>query len=263
MYRFNPATLQRIVIKIGSRSIVRPNGVMRLGFLGKIVTTIGQLRKQGVDVALVSSGAIALGAKRLDMIEIPPGLTGKQACSALGQTELMSLYQNFFSTLRLHTAQLLVTHDDLTDKIRKESIHQTLLELFNLLTIPIINENDSVAVDEIEYGDNDRLAAGVAVLLHADLLILLSEVSGIYETDPDTTPGPAIIQLIDQPIAEFIENNRPRFSEENFNKMRRPLEAAAVCRRHGIPSLIAEARGSVLEAALQGEPVGTFIAAGH
>ena len=185
MIRFDPNRLRRVVIKIGSSSIVKESGRVRLGFLGQLVTVLGRLHRRGIGVVLVSSGAIAMGYTRLGFKEKPGDIPSRQACAAAGQTELMSLYQKLFETNHLQTAQVLLTRDDMEDRRRYLNARETLLKLMEFSLIPIINENDSVAVEEIQYGDNDRISALVAGAVDADLLVLMTDVDGLYTTNSE------------------------------------------------------------------------------
>ncbi len=256
--RFDPKSLKRIVIKVGSSSIVNPAGLVRLGFLGKLTTTIAQLQKQGTATALVSSGAIALGARRVAHGKRPERVQDKQACAAVGQMELMTLYEKLFSSLQLQTGQVLLTRDDLEDRRRYLNARDTLLRLLGLGVVPIINENDSVSVDEIQFGDNDFLSALVAGLIDADLLILLTDVEGLHDGDPAVDPTAKIVPLIDGPLDELLGLAGEKSGALGAGGMRSKLSAANLCRQYGIPCLIAQSKGSVLEQALRGEDVGTF-----
>jgi len=256
--RFDPSSLHRIVIKVGSTSIVRPDGLVRLGFLGKLVTTVCQLHKQGANAIIVSSGAIAMGTIQLGRADRPVRIQEKQACASVGQTELMTLYQKLFSTLSMQTGQVLLTRDDLEDRRRYLNARETLLRLLELGIVPIVNENDSVSVDEIQFGDNDELSALVAGLIDADLLALLTDVDGLYDGDPQSDPNAKVIETVNQPIQELLDLAGNRGSAFGRGGMRSKLEAARLCRNFGIPCIVIRSNGSVLEQALRGEPVGTY-----
>ncbi len=257
--RFDPATLKRVVIKVGSSSIIQPDGPVRLGFLGKLATTIAELHGRGVQIVLVSSGAIALGRKRLGMEKKPVHIEDKQACAAAGQMELMSLYQNMLSTLSMQTGQVLLTRDDLEDRRRYLNARETLKRLLELGVLPIINENDSVSVDEIQFGDNDELSALVAGLVDADLLVLLTNVDGLFDANPKDNPDAKLIECIDCSADEYFDNADNRETDLGKGGMRSKLAAAQICRGFGIPCVIARSKGSILEKALNGESVGTYV----
>ena len=259
--RFDPGSLSRVVVKLGSSSIINDEGLVRLGFLGKLVTTIGRMRKHGIEFVVVSSGAIALGAKRLGLAERPVNIQEKQACASIGQTELMTLYQKLFDTLPLQTGQVLLTRDDLEDRRRYLNARETLLHLLKIGVVPIINENDSVSVDEIKFGDNDELSALTAGLVDADLLIMLTDVDGLYSGDPSGDSKGRLIERIEQPLEELLELAVDHGSPFGLGGMRSKLKSANLCRSYGIPCLIARSRGSVFERALGGESVGTYVVA--
>lgn len=259
MKRFDPSSIRRIVIKLGSSSIIRTDGIVRLGFLGKLVTTIGKLRNEGVEVVLVSSGAIAMGARLLNYEEPPVRISDKQACASTGQMELMTLYQKLFSSLKIQIGQVLLTRDDLQDRRRYLNARDTMFRLFDLGIIPIVNENDSVAVDEIKFGDNDEVSALVAGLVYADLLVLLTDVDGLYDADPQSEPDAKVIEAVEGPIDEFIENSRQSKSTFGTGGMHSKLEAAKLSHNYGIPCIIARAKGGVLQKVLAGNNVGTLI----
>jgi len=257
--RFDPASLKRVVIKVGSSSIIQPDGMVRLGFLGKLATTIAQFHRRGVHIILVSSGAIALGRKRLGMDKRPVRIEDKQACAAAGQMELMSLYQNMLSILSLQTGQVLLARDDLEDRRRYLNARETLGRLMELGVVPIINENDSVSVDEIQFGDNDELSALVAGLIDADLLVLLTNVGGLYDDNPKTNPNAKLIEIIDRSPEEYFAYIDDKETALGKGGMRTKLGAAQICRGFGIPCVIARSKGSIVEKVLEGRPVGTYV----
>ena len=262
MLRFDPAKLRRVVFKVGTSSILKETGLVRLGFLGKLVTTIGRLHADGVGVVLVTSGAIALGARQLGLEKRPVRLQDKQACAAAGQTELMSLYEKLFSTLGIHTGQVLLTRDALEDRRRYLYARETMLRLLEWGVVPVVNENDSVAVDEIQFGDNDELSGLVAALIDADLLVMLTDVEGLYDADPKSSPGAKIIDTLDQPIDELLDKVGGRPTRFGRGGMRSKLMAARFCRNCGIACIIAASRSNLLDPILAGEAVGSFVPPG-
>ena len=260
MKRFEQSSIHRLVIKLGSSSIIRADGIVRLGFLGKLVTTIGILRRSGVEIVLVSSGAIAMGAQLLNYEEPPVKISDKQACASTGQMELMTLYQKLFSSLKIKIGQVLLTRDDLEDRRRYLNARDTMFRLFDLGIIPIVNENDSVSVDEIKFGDNDEVSALVAGLVYADLLVLMTDVDGLYDADPLSDQEARVIETVEGPIEQFIENARQTKSSFGSGGMHSKLEAAKLSHNYGIPCVIARAKGRTLKKVLAGENVGTLIA---
>ena len=172
------------VIKLGSALLTNDGGGLKTDTLDIWVTQIMNLREQGIDVVLVSSGAVAEGISRLGWTQRPSALHDLQAAAAVGQMGLIQAYESCFQKFGVHTAQILLTHEDISDRRRYLNARSTLRTLMNLDTVPIVNENDSIATDEIRFGDNDTLAGLVANLLGADMLIILTDQQGLYDSDP-------------------------------------------------------------------------------
>ena len=207
--RQNLADKQRIVIKIGSSSLTHvETGEVNLMKIEKLVRVISDLRGQGKDVVLVSSGAIAAGRQALGHHRKPDTLAEKQAFAAVGQARLMMVYQKLFAEYNQTAAQVLLTKDTMVNDSSRYNAQNTFDELLNLGTIPIVNENDTVSTSEIPYvdsfGDNDRLSAIVAALIGADLLILLSDIDGLYTDDPRENPEAGFISLVPEITPEFL-----------------------------------------------------------
>lgn len=175
---------KRIVIKVGTTTLTYENGELNLRLIDKLARVLSDLKNQGSDIVLVSSGAIAVGAKRLN-IERPRDLTGKQATSAVGQGILMQIYEKSFIEYNKIVAQILLTKDVIEDEERKNYAKNTMESLLSLGVIPIVNENDTVSVDELGFSDNDTLSAYVSTLIDADLLIILSDIDALYDKDPN------------------------------------------------------------------------------
>lgn len=193
------ASARRIVIKVGSALVVDQAGTVAAAWLSTLAEDIARLRARGVDVLIVSSGAVALGASALDMVKAgvkPLRLEEKQAAASVGQLGLMDAWRAAFSAHGLTMSQILLTLSDTENRRRYLNARATLETLLGLGVIPIVNENDTVATDEIRYGDNDRLAAHLAQMASADLLVMLSDVDGLYEDDPRTTPEAAHIPIV-------------------------------------------------------------------
>ncbi|RJO68495.1 MAG: glutamate 5-kinase [Myxococcales bacterium] len=260
MFRFDPKKLKRIVIKIGSSSIVGQDGAVRLGFLGELVALTGERVRNGAGVVLVTSGAIAMGFTRLGFAKRPADIPSRQACAAAGQTELMALYQTLFSANGQKAAQVLLTRDDIEDRRRYLNAREALSRLLALGLVPIINENDTVAVEEIVFGDNDRLSALVAGLVDADLLVLLTDVDGLCARPPANGEKPEVIRAIDGPLENLgaVVGRAPQ--KLGSGGMVSKLEAAKTCREYGIPCVIARSSGEALTRVLDGEEEGTFVA---
>src|SRR5580698_169064 len=201
------AAARRIVIKLGTNVIIRDDGAPAVGLIHGLVESAINLRREGREVIFVSSGAIGLGVRRLGMDASPTGLAMKQACAAVGQSQLMSLYDSGFQHFDVATAQVLLTEDDFVDGVRYSNLRATLDTLLRLGVVPIINENDTVSTMELErdgdvsreseriFGDNDKLSALVMTKVDADLLILLSDVGGLYSGHP-TDPAAELISEV-------------------------------------------------------------------
>ncbi len=186
----------KIVIKIGTSTLAYKNGCVNIRRIELLCKIISDMKNAGHEVILVSSGAIGMGVGKLGLKERPRDIAGKQAAAAVGQCELMYIYDKEFGTHNHTVAQLLLTAPDLKTPERREKFSGTMAKLLELGTIPIINENDTVATEEIEFGDNDTLASLVAVDVGADLLVLLSDIDGLYTGDPHTDKSATLIKNV-------------------------------------------------------------------
>jgi len=195
---------KRIVVKIGSSLVSSREAGLEPERIDRLAEDLAALRSAGREVLVVSSGAIVSGIKKLSLKEYPKSLPVKQAAAAVGQSRLMWAYEKSFERLGIQVAQILLTHQDLADRRRFLNARHTLTALIEFQVIPIINENDTVAVDEIRVGDNDTLAAEVAHLVDADLLVILSDIDGLFTEDPRKNPSAELIPLISE-ITEDIE----------------------------------------------------------
>jgi glutamate 5-kinase len=261
----------RVVVKLGTNVIMRQDGRVALGLLCGLVESIAALRESGIEVLLVSSGAIGLGMERLGMTERPVEVPLIQACAATGQSRLMSLYDEAFETMGCRIAQVLLTEDDFRDPVRYENLRATLRALLALGVIPIVNENDTVSTMELDrpvdpaeeapadarlFGDNDKLSALLMRHIEADLLVLLSDIDGLY----DRHPGEAGAQLISQvtEITAGIRNYAHGGNGRGRGGMASKLEAARIVMEAGRIAVIANGRTPrLLEKICAGEPVGT------
>jgi glutamate 5-kinase len=249
------ARVHRLVVKVGS-------GVVGTG-VESLVSQIAALQQAGTQVILVSSGAIAAGMGVLDLKQRPKSLAQLQACAAIGQGKLMAAYDSLFGKHRLHVAQVLLTHDDLRSRQRHLNARNTLLQLLDDGVIPVINENDTVAVEEIKFGDNDRLSALVATLVDADLLVILSHVPGLLDRRSSGSGLPAatgsripIVPAITDEI-EALAGGTDR--QTSVGGMKSKIEAAKIVTRAGIPLVIADGeRPVVLPGILAREDIGTI-----
>ena len=243
--RQNLAQKQRIVIKIGSSSLTHvETGEVDLMKIEKLVRVISDLRGQGKDVVLVSSGAIAAGRQALGHHRKPDTLAEKQAFAAVGQARLMMIYQKLFAEYNQTAAQVLLTKDTMVNDSSRYNAQNTFDELLNLGTIPIVNENDTVSTSEIPYvdsfGDNDRLSAIVAALIGADLLILLSDIDGLYTDDPRENPEAGFITLVPEITPEFLRMGKDTSgSDVGTGGMSAKLAAARIATDSGADMVIA------------------------
>jgi glutamate 5-kinase len=229
---------KRIVIKIGSSLVASRDTGLRPDRIDQLADDIASLRGTGREIVLVSSGAIVSGIKKLGLKEYPRSLPVKQAAAAVGQSRLMWGYEKSFERCGANVAQILLTHHDLTDRRRFLNARHTLTALIGFGIIPIINENDTVAVDEICVGDNDTLAADVAHLVDADLLVILSDVAGFYTDDPRKNPAATLISLIPE-ITDDIERRAGVSSTfEGTGGMATKIRAAKKVGEYGVATLI-------------------------
>lgn len=188
----NCADAKRIVIKIGTSTLAHQTGRLNIQRMERLVKVIADLKNAGKEIVLVSSGAIGIGAGKLGLPEKPQDLSGKQACAAVGQCELMYIYDKYFAEYNHTVAQVLLT----LDVLNRDYVINTFTRLLAMNVLPIVNENDTVAVDEIVVGDNDTLSAMVCELIHGDLLVILSDIDGVYDDDPHKNPDAALIHEI-------------------------------------------------------------------
>ena len=259
---------QRIVIKIGSSSLTHPQtGEMNLMKIEKLIRVISDLRGEGRDVVLVSSGAIAAGRQALGHHRRPDTLAEKQAFAAVGQARLMMVYQKLFAEYNQTAAQILLTKDTMINDSSRYNAQNTFDELLNLGAIPIVNENDTVSTSEIPYvdsfGDNDRLSAIVAALIGADLLILLSDIDGLYSDDPRSNPDARFVSLVPEITPEFLDMGKSTSSSDvGTGGMSAKLAAARIATDSGADMVIAN--GDQVEVILDimaGEEKGTLFLA--
>ena len=256
---------QRIVIKIGSSSLQHAEtGDMDYVKIEKLVRALCDIRNQGKEVVLVSSGAIAAGKKAInlskqDMSQDDP-IAVKQACAAVGQARLMMVYQKIFSEYNHIAAQILMTKNTIVDNVSHINAHNTFMELLKLGVIPIVNENDTVATDEIVIGDNDTLSAIVAAMIDADLLILLSDIDGLYTDDPRTNPDAEFIEVVEYLDDRIMQMGRSTTgSSVGTGGMGTKLTAAQIATKSGADMIIANSQNiEVIHQIMEGENVGTL-----
>jgi glutamate 5-kinase len=250
---------KRIVIKVGSSLVASQGTGLRPDRIEKLASEIAALRKDDREVLLVSSGAIISGIQKLGLAAYPKSLPVKQAAAAVGQSRLMWAYEKAFEPLGRLVAQVLLTHEDLADRRRFLNARHTLTTLIEFGVLPIINENDTVAVDEIRFGDNDALAAQVTHLVDADLLVILSDVDGLFTADPRRDPSATLIPLVTDITKDLEQRAGVSSSFEGTGGMATKIQAAKKVREYGVPTLIMNGEASEqLRDILQGKPGGTF-----
>lgn len=250
---------RRLVVKVGSAVLAGETG-LDLTVMEQLADSIATLWLQGIQVLLVSSGAVAAGRRRLSLSAAQvAGLKNKQAAAAVGQSTLMGNYEEAFHRHGFQVAQVLLTHDDLSHRGRYLNIRNTLYTLLEWRVVPIINENDTVSVEELRFGDNDTLAALVATLIEADALVCLTDVQGLFTADPATTPSARLILTV--PGVDKSTEEMAGFSGSSLGTggMRSKIKAAGLVSRKGGWAFIGPGRSpGVLEELFQGKRVGTF-----
>jgi len=250
---------QKIVIKIGSSSLTHENGLIDLWKMEKIVRQIANIHNRGLEIIIVSSGAIAAGMGKMKLHKRPDTIAEKQAAAAVGQTSLMHMYEKLFSEYGVTVAQVLLTKEDTYEPMRICHCQNALNALLNHRIIPIINENDVVAVDEIKVGDNDTLSAEVCVLIDFDLLMILSDIDGVYDTDPHQNKAAILIHEINHLERLDTIDASTAVSNVGTGGMITKFNAARILEKHDINLLIVNSRTeNIINRALSGEDVGTY-----
>ncbi len=248
----------RIVVKVGTSTLAHPTGLLHIRRVEELCKVLSDLKNAGHELALVSSGAIGMGVGKLSLKERPQDMATKQAAAAVGQCELMYTYDKLFSDYRHTVAQVLMTRSDIADEERRQNIRNTLFRLLELGVLPIINENDTVATEEITIGDNDTLAATVAIEMHADLLVLLSDIDGLYTADPHKDPTARRIETVPAITEDVLKLGGGKGSSLGTGGMHTKLHAAERVTAAGIDMVIANGEDpDVLYDIVQGAPVGT------
>ncbi|MBN2480736.1 MAG: glutamate 5-kinase [Bacteroidales bacterium] len=253
---------KRIVVKVGTSSLSYPNGRMNFHSIEKLAYVLSALRRRGIKIILVTSGAIGVGAGRLGLTEKPQDLSKKQALAAVGQAELMKIYQKFFEEYNQIVAQVLLTKDVVNIPSRNLHAKRTLNKLIDMEIIPIINENDTIATYEIEFGDNDSLSAIVASLVGADLLVMLSDIDGLYSADPRTENTGEIIHSVKEITPELEQLATGSGSSFSTGGMITKISAAKICLQEGIDCIITSGSDpAVIFDILEGKEIGTHFEA--
>lgn len=248
----------RIVIKLGTSTLAHPTGLLNIKRVEELCKVMSDLKNAGNEIIIVSSGAIGMGAGKLVLSEKPKDIRTKQAAAAVGQCELMYTYDKLFSEYNHTVAQILITGEDIEHAERSRNFENTMLRLLELGAIPIINENDSVATDEIVIGDNDTLGAIVAKSISADLLILLSDIDGLFNADPHKDKNAVLLSEVKEITPEIEGMTGGAGSRLGTGGMTTKLNAAKIATAAGIDMVIANGKEpTVLYDITEGKRVGT------
>ena len=248
----------RIVIKIGTSTLAHPTGHLNIRRVEQLCKVMSDIKNAGHEVILVSSGAIGMGVGKLGLRERPRDIPSKQAAAAVGQCELMYIYDKLFSEYHHTVAQLLITGEDIQSEKRHNNFRNTLNRLLELGALPILNENDTVATDEIVIGDNDTLAAIVAKSVNADLLILMSDIDGLYTADPHKDPNAKLLPRITKLDESVLALAGVSSTKQGTGGMVTKLQAAEICMNCGCDMVITNGRNpDNLYAILDGKDIGT------
>lgn len=254
--------VKRVVVKVGSSTLTYSNGLLNLNRIESLVRQLSDIHNQGIEVILVTSGAVGAGMGKLGLKEKPKTIPEKQAAAAVGQGLLMHMYEKIFAEYGKIGAQILLTREDMNHRVRFLNARNVLFDLLSKGVIPIINENDAVVVEEIKFGDNDTLSAIVASIAEADLLIILSDINGLYDSNPNTNPDAKLIGFLDKVSEEVEALAGDSVTKVGTGGMITKLRAAKIVMQSGINMVIAN--GSVpgiLRSVLNFEDVGTFFKA--
>ena len=255
--------LRRVTVKVGTSSITRPSGELDIRRMEKIVSEIVEVIESGIEVVLVSSGAIGAGIGRLGLTQKPQSYPEKQAAAAVGQGILLQTYEQLFDSYNRIVAQVLLTRSDIAARSRYLNARNTLITLLKYGVIPIINENDTVAFEEIRLGDNDRLSALTACLVDSDLLVILSDIDGVYSSDPKNSSNAYLIHTIEDLGPEIEQIAGGSGSKFGTGGMVTKIQAARIATSSGIPMIVANAsHPSILQRIVGGEEVGTLFLPG-
>ena len=248
----------RLVVKVGTSTLTHSTGLLNIRRVERLCKTLADIENSGHQVILVSSGAIGMGVGKLNLDKKPTDMATKQAAAAVGQCELMYIYDKMFGEYNHTVAQLLLTADDIDDAARHDNFQNTIQRLLELDAIPIVNENDTVSVAEFGIGDNDTLSAIVATSVHADLLVLLSDIDGLYTADPHQDPDAKLLELVPELTDEIWRLAGGKGSELGTGGMKTKLQAAQIVTQAGTDMIIANgANVEGLYALLDGKSIGT------
>lgn len=232
------ASAKRLVVKVGTSTLTYETGKTNIRRMMKLCSVLSDLHNSGIDVVLVTSGAIGVGVGKLGLSSKPTDIPGRQAAATVGQCELMFMYDKFFGEYGQKIGQLLVTKSDFENSTRRENLHNTFSKLFEYGAIPVVNENDSVATEEIVYGDNDSLSAIVAKLTDADGLIILSDIDGLFDANPMENEDARLIPVVDKIDESIISLCGGAGTNRGTGGMITKVHAAQIAGESGIPTVV-------------------------
>lgn len=228
---------KRVVIKVGTSTLCYKTGNLNIRRVRKLIEVMSDLKNEGRDIIFVTSGAVGIGVGRAGLTSRPKDIPTKQACAAIGQCELMNIYDREFSRFNHTVAQLLVTRDVISNKTRHENAFNTLHRLLEMNIVPIINANDTVSIEQLDFDENDTLSAIMAQLCEADLLVILTDVDGLYDRNP-SDPEAKHIPLVTKLTDDMLDAARQKGSELASGGMITKLEAASIAGENNIPTVI-------------------------
>lgn len=230
--------IKRLVVKVGTSTLTYETGKTNIRRMMKLCSVLADLHNSGIDVVLVTSGAIGVGVGKLGLCEKPSDIPGRQAAATVGQCELMFMYDKFFSEYGQKIGQLLVTKSDFENDIRRENLSNTFEKLFEYGAIPVVNENDSVATEEIVYGDNDSLSAIVATLIKADGLVILSDIDGLFDSNPMENEDARLITVVEKIDESVFALCGGAGTKRGTGGMVTKVHAAQIAGEKGIPTVV-------------------------
>ena len=228
----------RIVVKVGTTTLAHSTGNLNIRRVTELCRVLSDLKNQGNEILLVSSGAIGMGVGKLALSEKPDDIPGKQAAAAIGQCELMYVYDKLFGEYNHIVAQILVTGDDVQNEVRYRNFSNTVHRLLEMKVLPIINENDSISVEEIQIGDNDTLGAIVAKTVEADLLVILTDTDGLYTADPRVDASASLIREVPAITPELMDLGGGSGTKQGTGGMSTKLKAAQIATGAGVETVI-------------------------
>lgn len=254
---------KRIVVKLGTSTLTHEaTGELDLIKMEKLVRILTDLNNQGKEVVVVSSGAIGVGRKAIGLKERPKELSVRQACASIGQARLMMVYQKLFAEYNQITSQVLMTKYTMVNDRNRINAQNTFRELLHMGVIPIVNENDTVSTDEIEFGDNDTLSAIVAALIGADLLILMSDIDGLYTDDPRKNPEAEFVKVVEQIDDKLIQMGKDTNGSLGTGGMATKISAARIATDSGADMVISNGNDIMnISRIMEGEEIGTLFKA--